>query len=159
MAVQPDALSAVSSVPARSTALERIAVVETQLARLRAISRSESAGNGAMLCEDPHFMRRITELEIAAMPLRWVEPRCSPQTSAILELCLLDLADRLDAALVEAVGPYAAPSQPGLGDNAWVGPAHARGITENYISSRFDPTRHAARGNARDAIAASLFER
>lgn len=159
MAVQPDALLAVSSVPARSTALERIAVVETQLARLKAISRSESAGNGAMLCEVPHFMRRITELEIAAMPLRWLEPRCSPQASAVLELGLLDLADHLDEALVEAVGPYAAPSHPSLGHNARVGPAHARGITGNYISSRFDPTRHAARGHARDAIAASLFER
>ena len=159
MVVRPEAILAVSSVPAHATALERIAVVEMQLARLHAISRSEPAGNGAMLCQDPRFRRRIIELEIAALPLRWLEPRCSPQASAILNLGLLDLADRLDDALLEAVGPYAAPSDPRLGDNEWVGPAHARGAAESYISSRLEPSRHAARGHARNAIAASLFER
>ena len=112
-----------------------------------------------MLCEDPRFMCRITELEIAALPLCWLKASCVPQALAIFELGLLDLADRLDEAMVEAVGPYAAPSDPKLGHNAQVGPAHARGVAENYIFSRFDPTRHAARGHAWDAIAASLFER
>ena len=155
----PDAPLAVSSVPARCTASERIAAVEMQLARLKAICRSEPGGNGATLCEDPRFRRRITELEIATLTLRWLEPRCSPHAAAIFELGSLELTDRLDEALFEAVGPYAAPSHASLGHNARVGPAYARGMAEAYISGRIDPSRHAARGRARDAIAASLFER
>ena len=147
------------AVPARSTAAARIDAIDMHLARLKAIYRSEPNGDGAMLCEDPRFRRQITELEIAALTLRWLEPRCSPHAAAIFELGLLELADRLDEALFEAVGPYAATSHASLGHNARVGPANARGIAKAYISGRFDASRHAARGLARDAIAVGLFER
>ncbi|MEO9213615.1 MAG: acyl-CoA dehydrogenase family protein [Caulobacteraceae bacterium] len=116
------------------------------LERLRQMSRTELADDGAPLLADPFFRRKVADLEIDLTALEYTELRTLAGESAgtgpgpessILKIKGTEIQQRLTELALEAAGHYGAPDLRGLPHNLGaIGPDHSHGVAGAYFNIR-----------------------
>jgi alkylation response protein AidB-like acyl-CoA dehydrogenase len=128
------------------TAIAGVARSKRALETLRAAAAREEEG-GASLARDPHYARKLSELEIDLMALEYTElrglaresrGRSSGPEASLLKIKGTEIQQRATELALEAAGRYGAPHLPRgpAGDNAPVGPDHARHAADLYFNTR-----------------------
>jgi hypothetical protein len=113
----------------------------------RGLEKLRRAAADEGLADDPHFARKLAELEIDLLALEYTELRGLARESSgqgpgpessLLKIKGTEIQQRLTELLVEAVGVYAAPDARFLphDGNRPVGPDYARGATQTYLNMR-----------------------
>ncbi|MGC1508059.1 acyl-CoA dehydrogenase [Ketobacter sp. MCCC 1A13808] len=119
------------------------------LKQIKAIARQQPNGFGGYLLEDPHFMRRLGEVEIEISALEFTENRIkaalgsgqSPgAVASMTKIVGTELSQKLTQLAVEAVGVAGLPLQlealqPGSGVDP-IGPDYALTVMPKYLNAR-----------------------
>ena len=128
--------------------IARLAESKARLRRLWDIARSHRVG-GALLAEDPDFIRSVAEAEIELTALEYTQLRAlmnaeqggSPGIEAnMLKIRGTELQQKISEMLMKAVGYYAAPHLPEAMEYGWneapVGPEYAAALAQSYFNTR-----------------------
>lgn len=117
------------------------------LQKIRTIAGDQDLfGDGPTLLEDPDFVRKISEIEIALMALEFTELRALADEeagksvgagSSIMKIRGTEIQQKISHLAVELAGYYAMPYQRTLGHNeAAAGPAHTVHAAAGYFNKR-----------------------
>jgi alkylation response protein AidB-like acyl-CoA dehydrogenase len=115
-----------------------------ELARLKEVATLERRC-GRPLREDPHFRRRMAQVEIELKALEVTHLRVlsgadakrSPgPESSVLKIRGSEIAQTISELLVEGVGIHALPFEPAVAGESLPGPAHARNLAASYLNLR-----------------------
>ena len=128
--------------------IARLSESKARLAYLSEIARNHRVG-GALLADDPDFMRSVAETEIELTALEFTELRAltnaeqgeAPGVEAnMLKIRGTEMQQKISEMLMKAMGYYALPHVPEAMEYGWneapIGPKHAAGLAPAYFNMR-----------------------
>ena len=128
--------------------IARLSESKARLAYLGEIARRHHVG-GALLADDPDFMRSVAETEIELTALEFTELRAlmnaeqgkAPGVEAnMLKIRGTEVQQKISGMLMKAMGYYALPHVPEAMEYGWneapIGPEHASGLAPAYFNMR-----------------------
>ena len=128
--------------------IARLSESKARLAYLSEIARRHRVG-GALLADDPDFMRSVAETEIELTALEFTELRAlmnaeqgkAPGVEAnMLKIRGTEVQQKISEMLMKAMGYYALPYVPEAMEYGWneapIGPEHASGLAPAYFNMR-----------------------
>ena len=128
--------------------IARLSESKARLAYLSEIARRHRVG-GALLADDPDFMRSVAEAEIELTALEFTELRAlmnaeqgkAPGVEAnMLKIRGTEVQQKISGMLMKAMGYYALPHVPEAMEYGWneapIGPEHASGLAPAYFNMR-----------------------
>ena len=128
------------------TGIAGVARSKGALEQLRTIAECELDGDGQPLIANPDFRRRLAEIEADLTAISYTDLRVAAQAAAgealgpeasILKVKGTEIQQAISDLAVEALGCYAAPFDPDMGDNFGpVGPDYRAGVVPGMLFGR-----------------------